>query len=380
MYSQTDPAPKQQSTTKRAGSIFHFSTKADLKYSIPAIIATTLTALTSPVLTILLGAIFDALAQFNKNEATPREFMKNVLLYASGIFSLGVGTVVLSWFMLSCWCLYADRQSQRVRSIVFSSLVYKELSWFDITPNIMGALTMANRNIEDLRTATSVSLAFIVQSIVSIVASLALALYKSWSLTLVSLAGLPVVALIAYLTARPINKNLAKNKLEFEKASDSMNWAIASIDTVKLFNAQQVELLAFKNHTTLSYKFYIMFANYMAIQQGISRFLVLAMFVQGFYFGNYLVTNGTISSGAVMTVFWCCISVAEHFHSLSPQMLLLGKGQAASESLKKVIDPGIDTLVKFKRSIGLYPSIARGEIVLKNVSQTPFLYLLCEYI
>jgi ATP-binding cassette subfamily B (MDR/TAP) protein 1 len=350
------------------GSIFHFTKVEDVKYIIPAIITTTLTALTSPVLTLLLGGIFSALGDYNRNDLTPNEFMRSVLLYAIGIFSLGIGTVVLSWMMLTFWSLYANRQSQRARSIVFSSMVYKDLAWFDMASNVMGSLTMANRNVEDLRIATSVSLAFIVQAIVSIVASFTLAMYMSWSLTLVSLAGLPLVVLIAYLTTKPINKNLAKNKKAFESASSIMNWAIASVETVKLFNAQKVELASFKKQTSLSYKFYVLFANFMQLQQGFSRFLVLAMFVQGFFYGSHLVRKGEIPSGNVMTVFWCCISVAEHFHALSPQMILIGKGQAAVDSLKNIIDPGMDESVKFKRTIGLYPSKAEGGIVLKNVS------------
>lgn len=350
------------------GSIFHFTKVEDLKYIVPAIITRTLTALTSPVLTVLLGCIFNALGNYNRNDIAPNEFMRRVLLYAIGIFSLGIGTVVLSWMMLTFWSLYADRQSQRARRKFFSSMVYKDLAWFDAASNVMGSLTMANRNVEDLRIATSVSLAFIVQAIVSIVASFALAMYMSWSLTLVSLAGLPLVVLIAYLTTKPINKNLARNKKAFESASSIMNWAIASIETVKLFNAQNTELTSFKKQTSLSYKFYVLFANFMQLQQGISRFLVLAMFVQGFFYGSHLVQKGQIPSGNVMTVFWCCISVAEHFHALSPQLILIGKGQAAVESLKNVIDPGMDALAKFKRTIGLYPNKAEGGIVLKNVS------------
>lgn len=215
-------------------------------------------------------------------------------------------------------------------------------------------------------------MAFTTQQITCILVSLCLAFYKSWQLTFVSLAGIPIAVTIGALTARPITSNLDTNKKYFEKASDTMHWTASSMTTIKLFNSQQIHLKNFDKDVTKAYKFYVRFANFMALQRGLSRFLVLTMFVQGFYFGNHLVQNGKVSSGDVMTVFWSCINVASNFNALSPQLVLLRKGQAAVKSLLGLTETAWEAAVKFRQGIGLYPmnecdSIA-GEIMLKDVN------------
>ncbi|CAN6605287.1 alpha-factor-transporting ATPase [Trichomonascus vanleenenianus] len=350
-------------------SIFHFTAKSDLKLLIPAICISVIDAIQYPILTILIGNIFNALADFNAKKLTPKEFMDKVLIAVIGIFSIGAAVICLSWMSTTLWGVFGDRQTKRARRKVFRSFIFKEMAWFDGNTAIMGQLSMANRNIEDLRMAVALSTNFITNSCLTIVFSMALALYKCWSLALVSLAGIPIIALVGLLTSRPINTNLETHKSYFSAGSDVFHWAISSVDTVKMFNAQKYHSRLFKGQADLAYKFYVRFINFMCAQQGINRVLVLSMFVQAFFFGSYLVKNHKIRSGDVLTVFWSCITVAECFHYITTQMVFIRKGQTASKSLQELLSHTTDPLDRFKKSIGLYPShTAYGAIVFKNIS------------
>lgn len=360
---------EQTEPVKYNASLFHFYRKNDIGLLIATLLVSTGSGLAFPILTILLGNIFSALSQFTANAYSKEEFMKQVLLSAIGIFSLGFGAVILVWMSVTFWCLFGGRQVERGRVVIFSSLINKDLTWFDLNRQVMGMLTLIHGNMEDIQMATTISASLIAQSSISIIASAILAFYHSWSLSLITLAGIPIVIVISVLCAKPMNTNIAANKKYLESSSDLINWALSSIISVKLFNNESFEVKCFKKESLEGYKFYVRFANFLALQQGLTRIFVLSMFVQGFYYGSYLVKTGRIQSGSVLTVFWCCVMIAESFHNLNTQLAFVRKGQTAVNSLLQFNSDYSDP--NKRKSIGIYPmNAANGHISFQNVSST----------
>ena len=225
------------------------------------------------------------------------------------------------------------------------------------------------RNIEDLRQATSLSLALIVHSLVSVMASLGLAFYHSWSLTFVSLAGLPLVIVVGFLTSIPIKKNFRLHKRAHEAALGRAHWAMRSISTVKVLQGESFECDTVNKNLAVSYSTSKKLYTFLNLQEALSRIIMLAMFVQAFYYGSVQVRKGSIRSGDVLVVFWCCLSVAQSFRSLTPQLVFFQKGLAATSRLEDIMDPGEDALSQFKRTIGLYPDQVIGSISFYRVSR-----------
>lgn len=126
-------------------SVYQFAQKRDARLAVPAALVTIIASLESPIVTLLLGNIFDALSEFTTGKKNSTDFMNKVLVSAAGIFSIGIATIVLSWWMLSLWCIFADHQIKRARRLVFKSLIHKDMKWFDEHTGVMGSLTMANR-------------------------------------------------------------------------------------------------------------------------------------------------------------------------------------------------------------------------------------------
>ena len=60
---------------------------------------------------------------------------------------------------------------------------------------------------------------------------------------------------------------------------------------------------------------------------------MMAMFVQGFWFGAKLVREGKIGAGDVMAVFWACLIAASNLQMSIPQFIVFTKGKFAIASL-----------------------------------------------
>lgn len=348
---------------KVSGSLFSFTVAKDVKTLAPALLFTVAGAIIPPALSILLGKVFDALSGFGTGQLTSDRFMEKVVSSVIGIVSLGIGSVAVGWMMVTLWCRFSDSQSQRAQRAIFSNFLSREMSWFDENSGVIGLLTISNRNVEDFRVATSICLAYTTQSAITMILCLVLALIKSWSLTLVTLAGVPVIVLISVVLARFINRNLEASKEQMQIASNNANWAIHCLETVKMFNRELTEIKNFDNSIKLAKKLYLRFCQFLCLQLGLCRALSLTMFVQGFFFGSYLVRHNKVSSGDVLTVFWCCITVAQSFNSISIQMVLIKKGQVAVQWLNR-------TLAEKPKSssIGFYPPPAEGSIEFFKVS------------
>jgi ATP-binding cassette subfamily B (MDR/TAP) protein 1 len=133
------------SKSSHKGNIFRYSKREDLMWGVPALGVSIASALTTPILTILLSVAFNALSQFSTGSYTAKEFMNQVATAVSGILSLGLASVLLSWIMVALWWTFGDRQVFTARSRLFSSLLFKDLAWFDTNTQVMGILAMAHR-------------------------------------------------------------------------------------------------------------------------------------------------------------------------------------------------------------------------------------------
>src|SRR5277367_3218896 len=146
----------------------------------------------------------------------------------------------------------------------------------------------------------------IFQFTVTFVVSLGIALRFSWSLTLIILASLPIIIVVVSLVAPRMQRNINLEKTHLAHAASHLIRAVTAITTVKAFNAQAHE---------------------------IARFVVLAMFVQGFWYGGSLVSSGRLEPGNVIMVFWSALMAVSALQNISPQILILEKGKVASAEL-----------------------------------------------
>ena len=229
-------------------------------------------------------------------------------------------------------------------------------------------LIACGRQIRELQLATSQPLGFAVQYLVTTLASLGLALYTAWDLTLITIATVPLGAVFLFWMSKRMQPAIERQAQHLADAAKNSIFAFNDIDTVKCHNAQDHELQKFRDALKEAAKSYLTQALANALQIGVVRLLMLSLFVQGFWYGSHLVADGKKSSGQVLTAFWACLMATQTFEQILPQMIILEKGRAAAATIQAVVVKiGAIGCVPDDGSVKA-PSYINGEIQVRNVS------------
>lgn len=196
---------------------------------------------------------------------------------------------------------------------------------------------------------------------VTLVVSLGIGLKVSWSLTLIILASLPIIIVVFAISAPRIRLHIRLEQSHLSHAASRLICAIAAITTVKSFNAQAEETFRVDTILNLATTAYLRLAQINGLQQGVVRFLVLAMFVQGFWYGGSLVSKGELEPGSVIVVFWAALMAVSSLQNISTQMIVLETGKVASSELASLCPTPLERLEPVREAVEI------RDIEFKNV-------------
>lgn len=224
-----------------------------------------------------------------------------------------------------------------------------------------------SRLVRELQTGTSQPLGCVIQFAVTTIAALGMALYYSWSLTLVTLATMPAAAFILARISAQIILSVEAQRQELTNSSNIATMAISAIDTVKSFNGQDFELWQYALAIRKVASHYFGQARVQALQNGFLRFFILSIFVQGFWYGSHLVDTGQRTPGDILTCFWACLMAVQTAEAISTEYPYLLKGKAAGATIKA-------SIIHMERGRKVIPMVGtkcparcHGEIEVRNV-------------
>lgn len=181
--------------------------------------------------------------------------------------------------------------------------------------------------------------------------------------------------MIIVIFSKKTQPNIESQQFELTKASKVASNAILSIDVIKQLNGQELEANKYKTAIQAAACWYRKEAFYSASETGCIYLLTFGIFVQGFWYGNYLVANGKLTPGNVLTTFWACLQATQAIEDLVPQILVLEKGRAAAAALKRVIENGRKHFTRSSKEDGsppVSPMFCEGDIRIANVSFDDF--------
>ena len=176
-----------------------------------------------------------------------------------------------------------------------------------------------------------------------------------------------MAALINSLSSR-IQPNIKSQNECLDEANKFAISAMSSAGVVKCFNGQSMEEQRYVTKIWKAAKFYYRQANIYAIQIGVVRFSTLSIFVQGFWYGSYLVRTGKKDAGEVLTTFWAALMAAQCVQQAMPHLIVLEKGRAAGEKLNAIIKQRTDINEEFRVRNYVSPLDNRGAIRINGVT------------
>lgn len=324
---------------------------------LPAVLSSVIGGGVAPFMTYVVGQVFNSFAQFPLTSNPPQD-AKSALLHDVGLSALelvGLAAAALSLSSLtSClWIWTGERNTMLLRKKVYSSVTSKDMIWFDTKMGAEdsvqstegdgpvgagGLMAKFARETEEVRMASSLACGMVLQHLTTTVACLILGFDRSWALTLVILSAVPVLMIIQGVSQGVAGPLLTIERAQTATAATLVDRAVAAIATVKAFNAATYE------HSTLSVALDKMRAvakkcnAVWGFTSGLAQFVMMAMFVQGFWFGSKLVREHKVAAGDVMAVFWACLIATTNLQMCIPHFITLAKGKFSMAALLALVD------------------------------------------
>ncbi|KAL8938824.1 MAG: hypothetical protein Q9216_003684 [Gyalolechia sp. 2 TL-2023] len=340
-----------QASNARWRSLFAFTSRSHL---LPLCLALTLSVASgavAPVLSYLLGKVFDCFTSFGGGKYGGPELIRRVSKYAIGLTGLGAASGLLHTGYFGFWLVFGELQAKSARDSLYAGMLEKDMEW----------------QIRELQMATSQPLGYVLQSTVTALAALGLAMYVAWDLTLITIATIPFAAIVLGRLSARMQPSIDGQAEALSTASKFANNALQAIDTVKCFNGQDFETWQYAKAIRKAAAKYLSQAMANSLQIGFTRFVTQSMFVQGFWYGSHLVIKGKKDPGQILTAFWSCLMALQAVEQILPQMIVLEKGRAAGATLAAILTQ----MVRRRRVImtgSLKPMFCEGDIEVRDVS------------
>lgn len=122
-------------------ALFAFTTRRHLPILCCAIFACLADGAIQPINTIFVGRIFDAFTTFGGGTISSSLFRNKVSDNVVILVALSVAGWILSTIFLATWISFGELQARSARSQIFEGLLMKPLSFFDILPSGVQALS-----------------------------------------------------------------------------------------------------------------------------------------------------------------------------------------------------------------------------------------------
>lgn len=117
-------------------ALFFFTTKSHLTCLFIGLAAALAAGGITPAQSYLLGKAFDAFT----SSSSPNAVLKSVTNYTIYLAALGVGSWLVHFVFFSAWLAFGELQANSARERLFLGMLGKEIEWYDMRKNGIGAM------------------------------------------------------------------------------------------------------------------------------------------------------------------------------------------------------------------------------------------------
>lgn len=141
------PSPDQQNDkneteklTASWKSLFDFTNRRHSTVLITALILSMASGIVIPTLAIFLGKIFGLFSSFGEGKLTGEQLRHEITIDCFGLIGLGSASWALNGGYFMAWLVFGELQGKSVRDQLYGSMLEKDLEWFEMRKDGIGAL------------------------------------------------------------------------------------------------------------------------------------------------------------------------------------------------------------------------------------------------
>ncbi|CAF1240166.1 unnamed protein product [Rotaria sordida] len=265
------------------------------------------------------------------------QFTTKIREQALWLVIIGGATMLIGYFQVAFWSIACERQTRRLREILFRSILNKEISYFDI--NKTGELnTRLTEDINKVHDGIGDKISSALQFFATFIGGMALGFIKGWKLTLVVLSVSPILFGGAVILVQIIAKATSEELKSYAKAGAVAEEVFSSIRTVFSYNGANYESERYERHLRTVKMNGIRKGAITGAFLGFLFLIIFCAYALGFWYGANLVREKGYSIGTVLTVFFSIITAVFSLGQAVPHLQALAQARGAAYTLWLIID------------------------------------------
>ncbi|CAJ0838550.1 14828_t:CDS:10 [Entrophospora sp. SA101] len=324
------------------------------------------TGIAIPLMTIIFSGFIQVFFDYNLaiNTGQPPEeaaskLEDGVKNYAFYFIALGCAIFVCANLQMCFWIIAGERQTKRIRTLFYSSIIHQDIEFFDDTST--GDLTTrVTGDIGIIQEGMSEKVGFIIQQFTCFIGV--------WKLTLVLCSVFPLLAISGVIMSKSLSSDSSEGQGAYAEAGGVAEQVFSGIRTVVAFGGEQREIQRYISKLEIAYKF----GKRKSIVNGLGvGFMLLAMFGSyslAFWYGSILIINGEENGGDILNAFFAVMIGAFSIGNAAPYLASVSNALGAAAKIYKIIDrvPKIDSSADKGKKFA--KSELKGFIEFKNIS------------
>ena len=319
-----------------------FATRADIVLNGVAVGLAMIHGVAWPLFGIIFGQLVDSVGQGGDIGEKTREIALNM-------FFVGLATIVSASIWNIIFSFTSGRRSHRVKLQLFSSVVVRDMSWFEGpssssengTSAVVAQLT---GGVKKVKNAIGPKLGLFVMNISQGLSGFGLSFIYGWQMPLIVFACTPLITVCTMMLGRSVVASTRKSTEAYVEASAVCEESIFAIKTVSAFNGQAKQI---DRYSTLLCAAEATIRNVslkLAASFGSTNASVFLLFAIAFAFGGYLVRDsiGSYTGGSVISTLVAVLTGAFGLGQTSISLQAFAEGMGAMTDIAPLLEVRTD--------------------------------------
>ncbi|CAM8897372.1 unnamed protein product [Rhodiola kirilowii] len=289
-------------------------------------------------LPIFLRFFADLVNSFGSNSNNMDKMMQEVLKYAFYFLIVGAAIWASSWAEISCWMWTGERQTTRMRIKYLEAALNQDIQFFDTEVRTSDVVYAINTDAVMIQDAISEKLGNFIHYMATFVSGFVVGFTAVWQLALVTLAVVPLIAVIGGIHATTLAKLSGKSQAALSQAGNTVEQTIFQIRTVLAFvgesRALQSYSAALKVAQRLGYKSGLS----KGLGLGATYFTVFCCYALLLWYGGYLVRHNYTNGGLALATMFAVMIGGLALGQSAPSMGAFAKAKVAAAKMFHLID------------------------------------------
>jgi ATP-binding cassette subfamily B (MDR/TAP) protein 1 len=325
-------------------SLYRYADSVDVVLVVIGILGGIFQGVTMPLFSLLFGDLLDS---FNLEEDSFEKSVRELCLY---LCLLGVGAAFFSYSFAGIFQISAVRQCARIRSSYLQSILRQDITWYDL--NSTGEFsTRISTDIACIEMGMGEHVGKALQFLSMFLSGFAVGFAKNWSLTLVLLSILPLMAGFGAFFMSVVGELTSGGNDEYSKAGSVAEETFRSFRTVVSFRGEKRAVEAYETLLLEVQKKATQSAFATGSGMGAFHILIMGSYALGLWYGSRQViedlqhgctgseenlddrVNNCTTGGAVITVFWSVLIGAMAVGQAAPSLTKIAEARGAARKV-----------------------------------------------